>query len=77
MNAVKNVLAVCINGIAAAYFAMSGLVLWQDAAVMATGAVVGGVWGAGLARRMGRTVVRRIIIAVGFGMALALLVKAL
>jgi uncharacterized membrane protein YfcA len=77
MNAIKNVLAVCINGIAAAYFAISGLVLWQDAAVMATGAVVGGVWGAGLARRMGRTVVRRIIIAVGFGMALALLVKAL
>ncbi len=77
MNAIKNVLAVCINGIAAAYFAISGLVLWQDAAVMTAGAIVGGVGGAGLARRMGRTVVRRIIVAVGFGMALALLVKAL
>ena len=77
MNAIKNVLAVCINGIAAAYFAISGLVLWQDAAVMTAGAIVGGVGGAGLARRMGRIVVRRIIIAVGFGMALALLVKAL
>jgi uncharacterized membrane protein YfcA len=77
MNAVKNVLAVCINGVAAAYFAVSGLVRWQDAAVMAVGAIVGGVGGAGLARRMGRTVVRRLIIAVGFGMALALLVKAL
>ena len=77
MIAVKNTLAVCINGIAAAYFAISGLVLWEDAAVMAAGAIVGGVGGAGLARRMGRTVVRRIIIAIGFGMALALLVKAL
>jgi uncharacterized protein len=52
MNAVKNLLAVCMNGIAAAYFAFSGLVLWQDAAVMAAGAIVGGVGGAGLARRM-------------------------
>jgi uncharacterized protein len=77
MNAVKNLLAVCMNGIAAAYFAFSGLVLWQDAAVMAAGAVVGGVGGAGLARRMGRRLVRRIVIVIGFGMALALLVKAL
>jgi uncharacterized membrane protein YfcA len=77
MNAVKNVLAVFINGIAAAYFVVSGLVIWQDAAVMAVGAVLGGVGGAGLARRLGRTVVRRIIIAIGFGMAAALLVRAL
>jgi uncharacterized membrane protein YfcA len=77
MNAVKNVLAVCINGIAAAYFAVSGLVLWQDAAVMTVGAVIGGVGGAGLARRLGRATVRRIVIAVGFGMAAALLVRAL
>jgi uncharacterized protein len=77
MNAVKNLLAVCMNGIAAAYFAFSGLVLWQDAAVMAAGAIVGGVGGAGLARRIGRPLVRRIVIVIGFGMALALLVKAL
>src|SRR5687767_1529986 len=30
MIAVKNVLATFINGIAAAYFALSGLVVWQD-----------------------------------------------
>jgi uncharacterized protein len=77
MIAVKNMLAVCINGIAAAYFAVSGLVLWQDAAVMAAGAVLGGVGGAGLARRLGRAAVRRIVIAIGFGMAAALLVRAL
>jgi uncharacterized membrane protein YfcA len=53
------------------------LVLWQDALVMAMGAVLGGVGGAGLARRMGRAVVRRLVIAIGFGMAAALLVKAL
>jgi len=77
MNAVKNVLAVFINGIAAAYFVASGLVIWQDAAVMAAGAIAGGVGGAGLARRMEPVVVRRIIIGIGFGMALSLLVKVL
>ena len=77
MNAVKNVLAVCINGIAAAYFVASGLVIWQDAAVMAGGAVLGGVGGPSLARRMGRVAVRRVIVAIGFGMAAALLVRAL
>ena len=77
MNAVKNVLAVCINGIAAAYFVASGLVIWQDAAVMAGGAVLGGVGGPSLARRMGRVAVRRVIVAIGFGMAAAMLVRAL
>ena len=61
MNAVKNVLAVCINGIAAGYFVISGLVVWEDALVMAAGAIIGGVGGAGLARRMGRTLVRRVL----------------
>jgi uncharacterized membrane protein YfcA len=77
MNAIKNVLAVCINGVAAVYFIASGLVRWDDALVMGVGAVVGGVGGAGLARRMGRTTVRRLIIGIGFAMALALLIKVL
>jgi uncharacterized membrane protein YfcA len=77
MIAIKNLLAVCINGIAAAYFVVSGLVVWQDALLMTTGAIVGGVGGAGLARRMGQIVVRRVIIGIGFGMAASLLVKVL
>jgi len=77
MNAIKNLLAVCINGVAAAYFVASGLVVWNDALVMAVGAILGGVGGAGLARRLGRTVVRRLIIGIGFAMALALLIKVL
>ena len=77
MNALKNLLAVCINGVAAAYFVASGLVVWNDALVMALGAILGGVGGAGLARRLGRAVVRRLIIGIGFAMALALLIKVL
>ncbi len=72
MNGMKNFFATCINGIAAVYFAVSGAVLWIDGAIMALGAIAGGYGGAGLARRLGRTFVRRAVIAIGFGMAAAL-----
>jgi uncharacterized membrane protein YfcA len=42
---------------------------------MAVGAILGGFLGAGTARRLGRTAVRRIVIAIGFGMAISLFVK--
>jgi uncharacterized membrane protein YfcA len=75
MNGVKNLLAVCINGIAAVYFVFTGLVLWQDAAVMAVGAIAGGVGGAGVARRLGRRAVRRAVVAIGFGMAISMMFR--
>ncbi len=75
MNGVKNLLAVCINGIAAVYLAfLSDLVLWEDAVLMAGGAIMGGIGGAGVARRIGRTAVRRIVIAIGLAMALSMMV---
>lgn len=73
MNAVKNLLAVCINGAAAIYFAFTADVIWRDAAIMATGAVVGGAGGAGLALRLGPRIVRRLIVAIGLGSALSML----
>ena len=67
MNAVKNLLAVCINALAGLYLLIfSDLVVLRDAVVMAVGAIAGGVAGAGMARRLGRTAVRRIVIGVGF-----------
>jgi uncharacterized protein len=75
MNGVKNLLAMCVNGIAAIYFAFSGFVVWSDAGVMAVGSIVGGVGGAGVARRLGRPTVRRIVIAIGFGMTLSMAVR--
>lgn len=73
MNAVKNLLAVCINGAAAVYFAVTADVIWRDAVIMAVGAIAGGAGGAGLALRLGPRIVRRIIVAIGFGSALSLL----
>ena len=75
MNGLKNFFALCINGVAALFFIFSGMVYWPDVLVMAVGAIAGGIGGAGLARRLGRTWVRRIVIAIGFGMAISLFVK--
>jgi len=75
MNGLKNFLALCINGVAAFYFIANGMVSWTHALMMAVGAIVGGVWGAGVARRIGPKGVRRIVIVVGFTMALSLLLR--
>jgi uncharacterized membrane protein YfcA len=75
MNGLKNFFALCINGVAALYFIWAHMVYWPDVVVMAVGAIAGGYGGAGVARRLGRVAVRRIVIAIGFGMALSLFVK--
>ena len=53
----------------------AGMVYWPYVVVMMAGAIAGGYGGAGLARRMGSTAVRRIIIVVGFGMAVSLYLR--
>jgi uncharacterized membrane protein YfcA len=75
MNALKVVLAGAINGIAAAYFIIAGMVYWPYVVIMAIGAIAGGYGGAGAARKLGGRTVRKIVIAIGFGMALSLFVK--
>ena len=75
MNGLKNLLALCVNGVAALYFVWNGMVYWPDVVVMAIGAIAGGVGGAGVARRLGRPAVRRIVIAVGLVMAVKLMLR--
>lgn len=75
MNGLKNFLALWINGVAAIYFIAARMVYWPDGAIMAVGAVAGGWGGAGVARRLGRRAVRWVVIAIGFGMAVALFVR--
>jgi len=72
MNGIKNLLAVFINAVASGYFVLAGMVRAPDAVVMATGAALGGVAAAGIARRMSRKAVRRGVIAIGFSMALVM-----
>jgi uncharacterized protein len=68
-NAIKNLNAMVINGIAAALFIAKGLVDWRLALVMAVSSVVGGYAGAGTARRIGQKNVRRLVILIGFCLA--------
>lgn len=75
MNGLKNFFALCINGVAAIYFIVAGMVSWPFVLVMAVGAILGGVLGAGIARKLGRTFVRTVVICIGFGMALSLFLK--
>ena len=75
MNSLKVVFGGSINGIAAAYFIWARMVYWPDVLIMAVAAIAGGYGGAGFARRLGRTTVRRIVIAIGFGMAISLFIK--
>lgn len=75
MNGLKNFFALCINGVAAIYFMVAHMVEWPYVLVMAVGAVAGGYGGAGLARRMGRAAVRKVVVGIGFAMAVSLFVK--
>jgi len=75
MNGFRSMLGGSINLLAAIYFISQRMVYWPDAGVMAAGTITGGYLGAGVARKIRRTAVRRIVIAVGFGMALSLFIK--
>jgi hypothetical protein len=67
MNGLKNWGGFCINGVAAAMFAVSGIVNWPLALALAVGGLLGGYAGSRLAQRVGQTVVRRAVVAIGFG----------
>jgi uncharacterized membrane protein YfcA len=72
-NALKGLLSLIINAVAVVYFAIFGPVRWAPMAVMAVGALVGGYYGAGLARRLGRETLRSAVVAYGVIVALVLL----
>lgn len=75
MNALKNILGGSINAIAAIYFIAHRMVYWPYVGLMAVGSIAGGFSGANLARRIGRPMVRRIVVMVGFAMAISLFFK--
>ena len=75
MNSLKVVLGGSVNGIAAVYFIWARMVYWPYVVLMAVASIVGGYGGAGVARKLGRTAVRRLVIAVGLGMAVSLFIR--
>jgi uncharacterized membrane protein YfcA len=75
INALKQSMAITINGTAAVFFLFSGMVVWWAAAVMAAGSLIGGSLGGRLATRLDPVVFRRIVIVVGVIVALVYLVR--
>jgi len=75
MNALTSLYALCINGIAAALFIWSNMVQWHFVLVMALAAIAGGYGAAGVARRIGRTAVRRFVIAIGYIITVVLFIR--
>lgn len=75
MNGLKNLLAICINGVAAIYFAFTHSVRWDDALLMSVAAIIGGFAGARIARRLGRKFVRGAVVAIGLIMTVALFLR--
>jgi uncharacterized membrane protein YfcA len=70
MNALKTLLASCINGVAVITFVVAGVVAWPQAILMIIGAVIGGYGGAYYARKIQQKWVRLFVIVVGFSMTL-------
>jgi uncharacterized membrane protein YfcA len=75
MNALKTMMATCINGVAVVTFVLAGAVAWAPAAVMIGGAILGGYGGAHFARRLPPRLVRRFVIAVGVTLTLYFFVR--
>ena len=64
--ALKNFLTLCMRGAAVLVLVYEGNVNWSDGVPMAFGGLVGGYVGGMISHRANRTVVRVIVIAIGF-----------
>jgi uncharacterized membrane protein YfcA len=73
LNALKNVLAGLVNGVAAILFIAVAHVAWGAAGLLAAGAIVGGQVGASVGRRIPAPLLRGVIIVVGTTVAVVLL----
>jgi uncharacterized membrane protein YfcA len=74
LNALKGVISLVVNGVAAVCFAIAAPVAWPVVAAMAPAAFVGGFAGAALARRVPPTPLRIAVVLLGLAVAVRLLV---
>jgi uncharacterized membrane protein YfcA len=64
-NALKNVLAGIVNGVAGVYFVIAAHVAWAPAGIIAGASIIGAQLGARYGRRLPPAVLRALIVAVG------------
>jgi len=72
-NALKNVLAGLVNGVAGVYFIFAAHVAWAPAAIIAGGPILGAQLGARYGRRLAPGALRAIIVVVGVAAIVRLL----
>ncbi|MFF4700644.1 sulfite exporter TauE/SafE family protein [Streptomyces chattanoogensis] len=75
INALKNVLAMIVNGVAALFFLFVARFDWTAVALIAVGSTLGGQIGAKVGRRLPPTALRAVIVAVGLAAIAQLLLK--
>ena len=75
MNGLKSYFGICINGVAAVIFLLSGRVAWLAAPVMIAGAALGGFGGARFGRFLGQDRARMAVVLIGFALTALLFVR--
>ncbi|MFJ7250229.1 sulfite exporter TauE/SafE family protein [Kitasatospora sp. NPDC098652] len=75
INAVKNALALIVNGVAALFFLFTATVNWTAAGLIAAGSLVGGLIGAKVGRRLPPAALRGVIVVVGLAAVTKLLLS--
>jgi uncharacterized membrane protein YfcA len=75
LNALKQAVAFCVNVAAAVFFLFSGKVVWALAAVMAVGALAGGVLGGKLAGSINPATLRWLVVSIGVVIAIVYWIK--
>ncbi|MCC9312392.1 sulfite exporter TauE/SafE family protein [Kitasatospora sp. RB6PN24] len=74
MNAVKNVLAMIVNAVAAVFFMFTTHLDWLAALLIAAGSTIGGLIGAKVGRRLPPITLRTLIVLVGLAAVIKLLI---
>ena len=72
-NALKNLLSATTNGLASIFFAAAGAIRWGDGLILGAGAVVGGLLGAAVGRRLSSRTLEAAAIVVGLIATVSLL----
>ena len=73
-NALKNVIAMLVNGVAAIIFVAVAHVAWEPAALIALSSIAGGQAGASVGRRLSPVVLRGLLVVAGLVAVVKLLI---
>ncbi len=65
LNALKNLLSLIVNGVAAVFFLVKAPIAWDAVVLIAVGSIVGGQIGAAVGRRLSPLALRSAIIVIG------------